>query len=152
MMHDICYGRFLISLQSTSALILRTICRPETVESLFIAHRLTGHPQYRKWGWQIFQGAFDLSHATLRDFVDMLSLIAIEKHCKLEAGGYATVLNVDWEVIKHDDKMETFFMVRIHLYPYHAAALNSFDPLQSETLKYLYLLFDDASKLSLSGT
>jgi len=88
----------------------RYMLRPETVESLFIAHRLTGHPQYREWGWQIFQ--------------------AIEKHCKLKTGGYATVLNVDSKVLKHDDKMETFFM--------------------SETLKYLYLLFDDASELSLS--
>jgi len=84
--------------------------RPETVESLFIAHRLTGHPQFRRWGWQIFQ--------------------AIEKHCKLPEGGYATVLNVDQKATSHEDKMETFFL--------------------SETLKYLYLLFDHADKISLS--
>ena len=28
--------------------------RPETIESLFIAYRLTGHPQYREWAWNSF--------------------------------------------------------------------------------------------------
>ncbi|KAF8339752.1 uncharacterized protein EI90DRAFT_3144066 [Cantharellus anzutake] len=86
----------------------RYMLRPETVESLFIAHRLTGHPKYREWGWEIFQ--------------------AIEKHAKLPEGGYATVLNVDRLPVKHDDRMETFFL--------------------SETLKYLYLLFDDHERFS----
>jgi len=86
----------------------RYMLRPETVESLFVAHRLTGHPKYREWGWEIFQ--------------------AIEKHSKLSEGGYATVLNVDKVPVKHEDRMETFFM--------------------SETLKYLYLLFDDNTRFS----
>ncbi|KAK7464335.1 mannosyl-oligosaccharide alpha-1,2-mannosidase [Stygiomarasmius scandens] len=87
----------------------RYILRPETVESLFIAFRLTGDIKYRNWGWSIFQ--------------------AIEKHCKIETGGYASVLNVDEVPATWEDKMETFLM--------------------SETLKYLYLLFEDANVLPL---
>lgn len=68
------------------------ICRPETVESLFIAYRLTGDNIYRKWGWRIFQ--------------------AIEKHCKVETGGYAAVLNVEELPVTLEDKMETFLLVR----------------------------------------
>ncbi|TRM59358.1 glycoside hydrolase [Schizophyllum amplum] len=82
---------------------------PETVESLFIAWRLTGDTRYRAWGWDIFQ--------------------AIEKYCKLEGGGYAGIMNVDDVRSEKDDKMETFLM--------------------SETLKYLFLLFEDASVLPL---
>lgn len=64
---------------------------PETVESLFIAFRLTGDAQYRKWGWDIFQ--------------------AIEKHCRIESGGYASILDVDKLPVQFEDKMETFLMV-----------------------------------------
>lgn len=64
---------------------------PETVESLFIAYRLTGDQMYRDYGWQIFQ--------------------AIEKHCKVETGGYVSVLNVDELPVTHEDKMETFLLV-----------------------------------------
>lgn len=88
----------------------RYILRPETVESLFLAFRLTGDSRYRDYGWSIFQ--------------------AIEKHCRIASGGYASILNVDEVPVKHEDKMETFLM--------------------SETLKYLYLLFDDANTLPLS--
>lgn len=88
----------------------RYILRPETVESLFIAWRLTGDPQYRQWGWEIFE--------------------AIEAHCRVASGGYASVLNVDALPVALEDKMETFLM--------------------SETLKYLYLLFSDESVLPLS--
>ncbi|KAJ7597859.1 glycoside hydrolase [Mycena floridula] len=87
----------------------RYILRPETVESLFIAYRLTGSPLYRDRGWEIFK--------------------AIEKHCRVETGGYASVLNVDEIPVQQEDKMETFLL--------------------SETLKYLYLLFDDHSVLPL---
>ncbi|KAF9561604.1 glycoside hydrolase family 47 protein [Agrocybe pediades] len=87
----------------------RYMLRPETVESLFIAWRLTGDQLYRDHGWKIFQ--------------------SIEEHCKVEGGGYATIINVDENPARQEDKMETFFL--------------------SETLKYLYLLFDDADTLSL---
>lgn len=73
----------------------RYILRPETVESLFLAFRLTGDQRYREWGWSIFQ--------------------AIEKHCRVPSGGYAAILNVDEVPARQEDKMETFLMVRIHL-------------------------------------
>ncbi|KAE9390251.1 seven-hairpin glycosidase [Gymnopus androsaceus JB14] len=81
--------------------------RPETVESLFLAFRLTGDIRYRDWGWDIFQ--------------------AIEKHCKVQTSGYASIM--DEVPAQQEDKMETFLM--------------------SETLKYLFLLFKDASELPL---
>ena len=69
----------------------RYMLRPETVESLFIAYRLTGDQRYRDHGWKIFQ--------------------SIQKHCYVESGGYATVLNVDENPARQEDKMETFFLV-----------------------------------------
>ncbi|KJA19241.1 glycoside hydrolase family 47 protein [Hypholoma sublateritium FD-334 SS-4] len=87
----------------------RYMLRPETVESLFIAYRLTGEQRYRDHGWKIFQ--------------------SIEKHCRVESGGYATIINVDQNPARQEDKMETFFL--------------------SETLKYLYLLFDSSDVISL---
>ncbi|KAJ7366889.1 glycoside hydrolase [Mycena albidolilacea] len=87
----------------------RYMLRPETVESLFLAWRLTGNEKYRNWAWQIFQ--------------------AIELHCRVETGGYVTIINVDEVPSRQEDKMETFMM--------------------SETLKYLYLIFSDASVLPL---
>ena len=66
--------------------------RPETVESLFIAFRLTGDERFRKFGWDIFQ--------------------AIEAHCRVETGGYASVWNVDAVPAVRLDNMETFFLVR----------------------------------------
>ncbi|KAL0567328.1 mannosyl-oligosaccharide alpha-1,2-mannosidase, partial [Marasmius crinis-equi] len=70
----------------------RYILRPETLESLFIAYRLTNDQKYRDQAWRIF--------------------LAIEKWCKVE-GGYATVLDVDFsEVVgvRREDKQETFFL------------------------------------------
>ncbi|KAF8131577.1 glycoside hydrolase [Boletus edulis] len=67
-------------------------------------------PLYRDQGWAIFQ--------------------AIEKHCRVATGGFASVKNVDQVPVEQQDKMETFLM--------------------SETLKYLYLLFSDASVLPLN--
>jgi len=58
---------------------------------LFIAYRLTGDERYREYGWDIFQ--------------------AIEKHCRIETGGYATIFNVDQVPTQKEDKMETFFLV-----------------------------------------
>ncbi|KAK4050154.1 mannosyl-oligosaccharide alpha-1,2-mannosidase [Microbotryomycetes sp. JL201] len=87
----------------------RNILRPELVESLFVAYRITGDRMYREWGWAIFK--------------------AFEKHCKLPAGGFASILDVDELPVRHEDRMETFWL--------------------SETLKYLYLLFSDADVLPL---
>lgn len=69
--------------------------RPETVESLFLAYRLTGDARYREWGWSIFQ--------------------SIVTHAKVETGGFATVVNVDEVPARLEDKMETFLMVRCAL-------------------------------------
>ena len=106
------------------------------MESLFIAWRLTGDPQYREWGWAIFE--------------------AIEKHCRIESGGYASVLNVDVLPVKLEDKMETFLMVRGPDARARRADLladgRPCGPGQSETLKYLYLLFSDDTVLPLSST
>jgi len=87
----------------------RYILRPETVESLFIAFRLTGDKRYRDDGWRIFQ--------------------SIQNHCRVETGGYASIVNVDQNPAVQEDKMETFLM--------------------SETLKYIYLLFSDSSIIPL---
>ncbi|KAH8836075.1 glycoside hydrolase [Flagelloscypha sp. PMI_526] len=87
----------------------RYMLRPETVESLFMAFRLTGDERYRRYGWKIFQ--------------------SIDRWCKVETGGYSTILDVDNPRGEKEDKMETFFL--------------------SETLKYLYLLFSDVEVLPL---
>ncbi|KAH8119714.1 glycoside hydrolase [Phellopilus nigrolimitatus] len=76
----------------------RYILRPETVESLFIAYRLSGEKRYRDHGWRIFQ--------------------AIEKHCKVSTGGYAAVLNVDELPVTLEDKMETFLLSETFKYLY----------------------------------
>lgn len=67
------------------------MCSPETIESLFIAYRLTGDDRYREYGWKIFQ--------------------SIEKHCRLDSGGYVSILDVDNVESGKIDKMETFFLV-----------------------------------------
>ncbi|KDR66379.1 hypothetical protein GALMADRAFT_259456 [Galerina marginata CBS 339.88] len=88
----------------------RYMLRPETVESLFIAWRLTGDIRYRDYSWAIFS--------------------SIDKYCRLDSGGYATVLDVDTVPVALDDKQETFFL--------------------SETLKYLYLTFSASNVLPLN--
>lgn len=100
---------------------------PETVESLFIAWRLTGDVRYREYAWGIFQ--------------------AIEKHCRLPGGGYATILDVDTVPVRHDDKQETFYLVRLTL----CVWIGGLNFLQSETLKYLFLTFADGGVLPLDG-
>jgi len=85
------------------------LLRPETVESLFVLHRITEDPKYREWGWQIFQ--------------------AFEKYTKVDSGGYSSLDDVTSLPPHRRDKMETFFL--------------------GETLKYLYLLFDESNTLPL---
>ncbi|EEB90547.1 hypothetical protein MPER_11229 [Moniliophthora perniciosa FA553] len=76
----------------------RYMLRPETVESLFLAWRLTGNIRYRDYAWGIFT--------------------SIEKHCRLSEGGYATVLDVDTLPVKREDKQETFFLSETLKYLY----------------------------------
>ena len=68
----------------------RNILRPETVESLFLAYRLTGDRKYREWGWQIFQ--------------------SFNKHCRVSTGGYTGVEDVQAVPAKKLDRMETFWL------------------------------------------
>lgn len=35
---------------------------------------------------------------------------AFEKHCKLPAGGYASIRDVDALPVQHEDRMETFWL------------------------------------------
>lgn len=65
----------------------RNILRPETVESLFIAYHLSGDPIYREWGWEIFQ--------------------AFQKYCRVPSGGFASIDDVNAEIPKQQDRMET---------------------------------------------
>ncbi|KAK4687507.1 hypothetical protein P7C73_g2619, partial [Tremellales sp. Uapishka_1] len=54
---------------------------------------------------------------------------AFDKHCKVSSGGYASIQDVQAVPAKQEDKMETFWL--------------------AETLKYLYLLFDDSDHIPL---
>jgi Glycosyl hydrolase family 47 len=116
--------------------LIELLKRPETVESLFIAFRLTGDKRYRDQGWAIFQ--------------------AIEKHCRIPSGGYATIVNVDEVPVRHEDKMETFFLVSLPGFMNlpkmtMISMIHTHAHTQSETLKYLFLLFSDGDTIPLSG-
>jgi len=84
-----------------------SLLRPETAESLFVLFRVTRDARYQRWGWEIFS--------------------AIERHCRVAEGGYASAKNVNEAQVNQSaplrDKMESFFL--------------------GETLKYLYLLLGD---------
>jgi len=79
------------------------LLRPETVESLFVLHRVTKDAVYVEHGWRIFE--------------------RIERHCRVETGGYSSLRSVKQIPPRFRDKMESFFL--------------------GETLKYLFLLFED---------
>eukprot|EP00252_Welwitschia_mirabilis_P005235 TRINITY_DN1572_c0_g3_i1.p1 TRINITY_DN1572_c0_g3~~TRINITY_DN1572_c0_g3_i1.p1 ORF type:complete len:649 (-),score=109.82 TRINITY_DN1572_c0_g3_i1:342-2288(-) len=66
------------------------LLRPETVESLFVLHRITQDQKYREWGWKIFQ--------------------AFESHTKIASGGYSSLEDVTVLPPTRRDKMETFFL------------------------------------------
>jgi len=71
--------------------------RPETVESLFYLHRLTGKNKYRKWGYEIFK--------------------AIVDHAKVDVG-YASVTNVNEVPTTKMDDMQSFVMAETFKYLY----------------------------------
>lgn len=79
-----------------------SLLRPETVESIFVMHRLTGDPKYLDWGWKIFE--------------------AIERNARVPSGGYSGVKNVNVNVgndkINQDDKMDSFFLAETLKYLY----------------------------------
>ena len=80
-----------------------SLLRPEYVESLFILWRVTGEQRWRDWGWD--------------------AAVAIQKHARVDGGGYASVSSVSSARPQLRDHMESFFL--------------------AETLKYLLLLFSD---------
>nr|ACZ80670.1 putative mannosyl-oligosaccharide 1,2-alpha-mannosidase protein [Cryptococcus depauperatus] len=87
----------------------RNILRPETVESLFLAYRITGDEKYRRWGWQIFE--------------------AFQKWCRVEKGGYAGIEDVEAMPPKQLDRMETFWLGEtLHVFNTEAHILPVFTP------------------------
>ena len=96
---------------------------------------------------------------------------SITEHCRVPSGGYSGIKNVNVTLEPHpagsgadtegegrgiprvgvelDDKMETFFLVRfmLNLIRVGRDTHPLMGRMQSETLKYLYLLFSDDSVL-----
>ncbi|XP_058095324.1 mannosyl-oligosaccharide 1,2-alpha-mannosidase MNS3 [Magnolia sinica] len=85
------------------------LLRPETVESLFMLHRITEDPKYREWGWQIFE--------------------AFEKYTKVDSGGYTSLDDVTVVPPQRRDKMETFFLGETLKYLYLLFGDNNILPL-----------------------
>jgi len=79
------------------------ILRPETAESLFVLHQLTGDSIYADWAWNIWQ--------------------SINKHCK-KGVGYAALRNVMKPQDGVDDRMESFFLGETIKYLYLAQDLD----------------------------
>lgn len=93
----------------------RYLLRPETVESVFIAWRVTRDPKWRQAAWDIFTAL---------------------KRLQVKGGGFHGVLDVRLDVNASVsgsdnvvDEQPSYFM--------------------AETLKYLFLTFDDPERLSL---
>lgn len=105
----------------------RNILRPETVESLFLAYRLTGDERYREYGWKIFK--------------------AFERHCKVDTGGYAVIKDVRVVPAEKEDRMETFWLSET-LSELGWAGRSS--RVSADVVpEYLYLLFDDSDHIPL---
>lgn len=84
-----------------------SLLRPEAFEAWFYMHRITGGQIYKDWGWAAFE--------------------AINRHARIEAGGFSSVQNVKRVPVQYRDMMESFFL--------------------GESLKYLYLLLADDQQL-----
>lgn len=84
--------------------------RPEAVEAFFYMYRYTKKAKYRDYAWHVFQ--------------------QIERHCRVEGGGYSALHTARLRNPHKEDVMHSFLI--------------------SETFKYLYLIFgDDKSELPL---
>ena len=106
-----------------------SLLRPETAESLFVLHRVTGEERYRRYGWEIF-AAFE-AYARVPDgggYASLKSVLKCGSGPPPGAGGAGGAAATQPE---RRDKMESFFL--------------------AETLKYLYLLFSPAEALPLAG-
>ncbi|NWS06129.1 MA1C1 mannosidase, partial [Motacilla alba] len=73
------------------------ILRPEVVESYMYLWRLTHHPKYRHWGWEVVQ--------------------ALEKHCRVEAG-FSGIRDVYSTPALHDNMQQSFFLAETLKYLY----------------------------------
>ncbi|KAI0060679.1 seven-hairpin glycosidase [Artomyces pyxidatus] len=71
--------------------------RPETIESLFLLWKMTGHERWREYGWNIFR--------------------AIERETKT-AAGYSAVYRVEASPAMHKDSMPSYFMAETLKYLY----------------------------------
>lgn len=76
---------------------------------------------------------------------------AFERHCQLDEGGFASIRDVDEVPVTHEDRMETFWIVSCD--QAHGARDLMTDQTcrqkQSETLKYLLLLFSGPDSVPL---
>jgi len=75
----------------------RSYLRPETAESLFYLHRLTGHEKYRRWGANLFD--------------------AIKKNSRVDTG-FASVDDVDKVPTEKLDEMQSFVLAETFKYLY----------------------------------
>ena len=64
----------------------------DVVESYFILWRLTHDPIYREWGWDVAE--------------------ALEKHCRVEGGGYSGLKDVNVEKPIKDDSQPSYFLAK----------------------------------------
>lgn len=87
--------------------------RPETVETLYYLHKITGDIKYREWGWEIFENFVKYTKVTDSN----------GKNARYTSLRDCTVIPPVMA-----DNLESFWL--------------------AETLKYLYLLFDDETGVS----
>ncbi|OON18106.1 glycosyl hydrolase family 47, partial [Opisthorchis viverrini] len=99
--------------------------RPELAESTYFLYRATGHPFYLHVGKQIMESLKKHAKARVYVFI-MLTLTQRQNLYCLFRCGFATIHNVADK--SQEDRMESFFL--------------------SETLKYLYLLFDESNPVN----
>ncbi|CAG8594893.1 2442_t:CDS:2 [Ambispora leptoticha] len=90
------------------------VLRPETVESLFLLWRVTGDIQYRQVEFLYLLTFKEWGWRIFQSF---------ENYSRFPEGGYTEIVDVDAIPPKRTDNMPTFWL--------------------AETLKYLYLLFED---------
>jgi mannosyl-oligosaccharide alpha-1,2-mannosidase len=121
--------------------------RPEYVESLFYAYRITGEERYRDWAWQAF--------------------VAMQDHCRTEwtFAGVADVMDERKNLVVDDEDYDNVIFKKTiqkgkggdarepNAAEVEEEAFNWIDEQESfwsaETLKYLYLIFEDVETYKL---
>ncbi|KAG6814916.1 hypothetical protein H0H93_011658 [Arthromyces matolae] len=104
------------------------LLRPETVESLYVLWKTTGDEKWRERGYEIFS--------------------SIEKYAKTEYG-YASINYVDSEQAGPIDDMPRYVEICFRIVS-GQKRLNRNSFFLAETLKYLFLLFDEGDPYPLS--